>query len=162
MRTRELFNRNRIMEDGVWKAVEFSMYEQGNPTLECDMCKYDCYLSALVCPCDPKRIVCLDDAHKICNCPPENKILLFRYTTEELNKLVDRVGCNHANHKDKITTESLYSEAKEVSSVHTLGRTHLNAHQKKRKVIFWIYFSFFHNFFLKNWINFYIDFIDSL
>ncbi|PRP86884.1 peptidyl-prolyl cis-trans isomerase-like 4 [Planoprotostelium fungivorum] len=128
MRSSELYNRQRIKNDGVWKSIEFSRYDTTGTTPECDLCKYDCYLSALVCPCNPKRIVCLDDAHQLCGCPPEKKILLFRYTVKELNDMVEKAKGRGVETGVENPWET---PCRPVSSTSTIGRSNVRSLAKR-------------------------------
>ena len=104
MRSRELFLREKVSREGISKSCEFSKYEEQKDTLfECSVCKYDCYLSAIVCPCSPKNIVCLRHSDKYCDCSVSRKYLLFKYRMSEIEEMCRNVGAT-----DRDLEESLF------------------------------------------------------
>eukprot|EP01117_Protostelium_nocturnum_P012549 TRINITY_DN4622_c0_g1_i4.p1 TRINITY_DN4622_c0_g1~~TRINITY_DN4622_c0_g1_i4.p1 ORF type:complete len:583 (+),score=168.82 TRINITY_DN4622_c0_g1_i4:350-2098(+) len=124
MRNKELLYRERAIEEGIWKAVEFSKVEKDGKTLECHFCKYDCYLSAIVCPCNPDQIACLEDAHLLCSCESKRKFLLYRYTNAELNDMVRRVGGEDMKKDVERQVERLYInevESQRINKEQTKG-----------------------------------------
>ncbi len=67
LRGREVFLREKVlMKEGTWKCIHLDHFtEERDAVLECDICKYDCYLSAVVCPCSPDKVVCLRHSDRI-------------------------------------------------------------------------------------------------
>jgi len=64
---------------------------------ECFSCFYDLHLSAVGCECSPDRYSCLKHANLFCSCGMEKKIVLLRYTRNELTKLLEALeGESHA------------------------------------------------------------------
>ncbi|KAL3644975.1 hypothetical protein CASFOL_010155 [Castilleja foliolosa] len=57
--------------------------------LECTICSYDLYLSAVSCSCSPNTYSCLRHAKQLCSCPWSSKHFFFRYEITELNLLVE-------------------------------------------------------------------------
>uniref|UniRef100_A0A803M7N2 Uncharacterized protein n=1 Tax=Chenopodium quinoa TaxID=63459 RepID=A0A803M7N2_CHEQI len=57
--------------------------------LECSVCCYDLYMSAVSCPCNHNRYSCLLHAKHFCSCPWTEKIFHFRYEISELNILAE-------------------------------------------------------------------------
>ncbi|KAG8236043.1 hypothetical protein J437_LFUL015643 [Ladona fulva] len=55
---------------------------------QCEICKTTCFLSAIKCPCSGKRIVCLHHYRELCDCPPENLILRYRYKSHEFIEML--------------------------------------------------------------------------
>ncbi|KAK4399481.1 Lysine-specific demethylase [Sesamum angolense] len=55
---------------------------------ECFSCFYDLHLFAACCNCSSDKFACLKHANLICRCDPENRLVLLRYTIDELNTLV--------------------------------------------------------------------------
>ncbi|KAL0352734.1 UNVERIFIED_CONTAM: Lysine-specific demethylase [Sesamum angustifolium] len=55
---------------------------------ECFSCFYDLHLFAACCDCSSDKFACLKHANLICRCDPENRLVLLRYTIDELNTLV--------------------------------------------------------------------------
>lgn len=62
--------------------------------LECSICCYDLYLSAVSCPCSHNKYSCLVHAKHFCSCPWSEKIFFFRYEISELNILAEAVEGN--------------------------------------------------------------------
>ncbi|KAF1864452.1 hypothetical protein Lal_00021875 [Lupinus albus] len=64
---------------------DFDLYKER----ECFSCFYDLHLSAVGCECSPDRYSCLKHSNLFCSCGMDRRFVLLRYTTDELNKLVD-------------------------------------------------------------------------
>lgn len=56
---------------------------------ECSTCLYDLHLSAMGCPCSPGRYSCLKHSKQLCSCAWSSRFLLFRYSTGDLDVLVE-------------------------------------------------------------------------
>lgn len=56
---------------------------------ECSTCLYDLHLSAMGCPCSPGRYSCLKHSKQLCSCAWSSRFLLVRYSTSELEVLVE-------------------------------------------------------------------------
>lgn len=65
-----------------------------NTERECCSCFYDLHFSAARCSCSPDKFTCLKHAHLVTCCDPENRIVLLRYTIEELKTLVEALEEN--------------------------------------------------------------------
>ncbi|KAL1209805.1 putative inactive lysine-specific demethylase JMJ19 [Cardamine amara subsp. amara] len=59
---------------------------------ECCECFWDLHLSAVKCSCSPDRYSCPSHMRKLCACPWDKKIFLYRYTIDELNYLVEALA----------------------------------------------------------------------
>lgn len=59
-----------------------------NTERECLSCFYDLHLSAAGCSCSPDKFTCLKHANQISCCDPANRLVLLRYTIDELKTLV--------------------------------------------------------------------------
>lgn len=61
MRKAEQMLRHKVLqEEGISRCLHFSHFEGKDTVIkECTICKYDCYLSAVVCPCSPEKMACL-------------------------------------------------------------------------------------------------------
>lgn len=88
---------------GIWKSSRFkNFYADATPSTnpledcdiveECSICKYDCYLSAVVCPCKPQKIACLRHWQGLCTCENKRKVLLYRYKIADIDDLLVRLG----------------------------------------------------------------------
>ncbi|KAL9147620.1 hypothetical protein ABFS82_13G184800 [Erythranthe guttata] len=55
---------------------------------ECFSCFYDLHQSAVCCNCNSDKFACLKHANLMCSCKPDNRVVLLRYTIDELNSLV--------------------------------------------------------------------------
>ena len=53
----------------------------------CSLCKQNCYLSFVTCPCTSDRSCCLLHCRKMCPCEMSRRILFFRYSDAELDGL---------------------------------------------------------------------------
>lgn len=58
---------------------------------QCEVCKTTCFLSAVTCSCGSSQLVCLKHYSELCNCPPKNHTLRYRYTLDELPLMLHRV-----------------------------------------------------------------------
>lgn len=93
LRSTEEYLREKVtLKEGTWKATHFANFNSHDVIQECHHCKYDCYLSAIVCPCSPDKVVCLRHSDKICKCDPSRRILLFRWTLEDIDEIIKRLG----------------------------------------------------------------------
>ncbi|KAH6800440.1 Transcription factor jumonji family protein / zinc finger family protein [Perilla frutescens var. hirtella] len=64
---------------------------------ECTSCFYDLHLSAACCSCSPDKFTCLKHANVVSCCDPDNRLVLLRYTIDELKTLVKALEeCAHA------------------------------------------------------------------
>ncbi|XP_028305255.1 lysine-specific demethylase 5A isoform X2 [Gouania willdenowi] len=84
---------------------------------QCYNCKTTCFLSALTCSCSPDRLVCLHHTAHLCDCPPGNKCLRYRYDLEEFPSMLYGV---------KTRAQSFDTWAKRVTEA-------LDADQKSKK-----------------------------
>ncbi|KAK6141657.1 hypothetical protein DH2020_024599 [Rehmannia glutinosa] len=79
--------------------------------LECSVCLYDLYLSAVGCSCSPNIYSCLRHAKQLCSCPWVSKRFFFRYGITELNLLVEALEGNlkalHSWAKRKVRPDAL-------------------------------------------------------
>ncbi|XWS16682.1 hypothetical protein CRYUN_Cryun34aG0111800 [Craigia yunnanensis] len=55
---------------------------------ECFSCFYDLHLSACSCKCSPEQFACLKHVKNLCSCQDEDRVVLLRYTIDELKMLV--------------------------------------------------------------------------
>lgn len=55
---------------------------------ECFSCFYDLHLSASGCKCSPDEYACLKHSDDLCSCEEKDRLVLVRYTMEELRSLV--------------------------------------------------------------------------
>jgi len=95
MRKDEQWLREKVLiKEGIWKCLHFDSYEGKDMEVkECAICKYDCYLSAVACPCSDGKLVCLRHSDKLCKCPPGRRVLLFRWRLVDIDEMMKRVGC---------------------------------------------------------------------
>jgi hypothetical protein len=55
---------------------------------QCAVCWFDCFLSAVMCPCKGlNEVVCLRHSKKLCGCEGRKKVLMIRYTLAELDAM---------------------------------------------------------------------------
>lgn len=63
MKNEECALRQKVFNESIWRTAYFDSYT--DKILECSICKYDCYLSAVTCPCSPEKITCLNHSHLV-------------------------------------------------------------------------------------------------
>ncbi|XP_057516761.1 putative lysine-specific demethylase JMJ16 isoform X1 [Amaranthus tricolor] len=86
----ELRSRDYLSSASQSRKMDKSFNGDGQK-LECCICRYDLYLSAVTCPCDRNRFSCLIHAKHFCSCAWTGKIFFFRYEINELKILADAV-----------------------------------------------------------------------
>lgn len=57
----------------------------------CDLCKYVCVFTAVVCECNMKKVACARHYHHMCKCVRQKKYMLSWASNEELNSLIAQV-----------------------------------------------------------------------
>ncbi|CAA0832183.1 Putative lysine-specific demethylase JMJ16 [Striga hermonthica] len=62
--------------------------------VDCTICSYDLYLSAVKCSCCPNKYACLRHSKQLCSCPWTSKRFFFRYEIAELDLLVEALEGN--------------------------------------------------------------------
>ena len=84
--------RKNLLDQGVNLAER--VYFELIPDNErmCKECKTTCFLSAIKCKCSPEKMCCLNDFHKLCTCGSFNFILCYRYTMDELPRMVSAIN----------------------------------------------------------------------
>ncbi|KPP80172.1 lysine-specific demethylase 5A-like [Scleropages formosus] len=98
---------------------------------QCHQCKTTCFLSALTCPCNPERLVCLHHVSELCDCPVTNKCLRYRYAMDEFpamlhgvklraqsydtwaKRVTEALSADHKNKKDLIELKVLLEDAED-------------------------------------------------
>lgn len=78
----EEVNRRAVLQRGIGSVVHLGNDDE--PRRDCDACSYQCYLSALICPCSPKTAVCLRHTDLLCNCPPRRQGLVYWHSMEAM------------------------------------------------------------------------------
>ena len=58
---------------------------------QCHVCMHMCYISALVCSCDAKRVVCLRHFRDLCNCASSRKAFLYWHSIRDIEDMIERV-----------------------------------------------------------------------
>lgn len=60
IRDNETYFRKSVEKQGIWKSIRFQHYSLDQThNKECFACNFDCFLSAVVCPCNPSKLSCL-------------------------------------------------------------------------------------------------------
>eukprot|EP00884_Botryococcus_braunii_P010330 jgi/Botrbrau1/19299/Bobra.0073s0042.1 len=67
------------------------MQEGETEDAECAICHQIVHCSAVECACCPGRYVCLHDAERLCDCPPEQWRLAYRHSLAELEDMLQAV-----------------------------------------------------------------------
>ncbi|KAG7166548.1 Lysine-specific demethylase 5C-like [Homarus americanus] len=83
--------RRSLLHWGVTSAEREAFELLPDDERQCDFCKTTCFLSAVTCSCVQDRLVCLRHYKMLCECPPENHTLRYRYTLDELPPLLHRL-----------------------------------------------------------------------
>lgn len=105
--------RKQVQELGVVQTEREAFELVPDDERQCHYCNTTCFLSAVTCPCNPERLVCMYHVKKVCfQCPPEKFVLRYRYTLDELPPML---------HKLKQRAESFDTWSTKVENV--LGRT---------------------------------------
>ncbi|XP_063230043.1 lysine-specific demethylase 5-like [Bacillus rossius redtenbacheri] len=83
--------RKSLLEWGVTNSERVFFENLPDDERQCEMCKTTCYLSAVACGCNAKRIVCLKHYALLCDCPPKKHTMKYRYILDELLEMLQRV-----------------------------------------------------------------------
>merc|ERR1712070_1165781 len=57
----------------------------------CHVCKHQCFLSFVMCPCTVGKWVCLRHSKEVCGCPENRHILFYRNETRYLDSLCTKM-----------------------------------------------------------------------
>jgi histone demethylase JARID1 len=66
----------------------------------CSVCSTYCFLSAVRCPCNPKKLACAFHGGDMCDCSPSKKVLRYRYTIQELYGMLKGVQMRSQSYKN--------------------------------------------------------------
>ncbi|XP_066248844.1 lysine-specific demethylase 5 [Euwallacea similis] len=76
--------RKALLDWGVTNAEREAFELLPDDERQCEVCKTTCFLSAMTCSCSTTTLVCLRHYKNLCECPPQNRTLRYRYTLDEL------------------------------------------------------------------------------
>nr|CAI5832447.1 unnamed protein product [Callosobruchus analis] len=76
--------RKTLLDWGVTNAEREAFELLPDDERQCEVCKTTCFLSAMTCKCSSDVLVCLRHYKNLCECPPANRTLRYRYTLDEL------------------------------------------------------------------------------
>lgn len=76
--------RKTLLDWGVTSAEREAFELLPDDERQCEVCKTTCFLSAITCKCSTDVLVCLRHYKNLCECPPQNRTLRYRYTLDEL------------------------------------------------------------------------------
>lgn len=82
--------RKNLLEWGVTNADREAFELLSDDARQCEICKTTCFLSAVTCKCTT-NLACLRHFAELCECPPENHTLKYRYTLDELPLMVQKL-----------------------------------------------------------------------
>ncbi|KXJ81391.1 hypothetical protein RP20_CCG000730 [Aedes albopictus] len=82
--------RKNLLEWGVTNAEREAFELLSDDARQCEICKTTCFLSAVTCKCTT-NLACLRHFAELCECPPENHTLKYRYTLDELPLMVQKL-----------------------------------------------------------------------
>ncbi|KAF5292984.1 hypothetical protein FQR65_LT11102 [Abscondita terminalis] len=83
--------RKSLLEWGVTNAEREAFELLPDDERQCEVCKTTCFLSAITCSCNADTLVCLRHYAELCNCPPGNHTLRYRYTLDELPRMLQKL-----------------------------------------------------------------------
>ncbi|KAL3212777.1 hypothetical protein MRX96_007829 [Rhipicephalus microplus] len=83
--------RRRLLEWGITDAEREAFELLPDDERQCDYCKTTCFLSAVTCSCNGSKLVCIPHRDHLCDCPPSNHCLRYRYTLDELPIMLHRL-----------------------------------------------------------------------
>lgn len=86
----EAKQRGSIYVNGVKRSSRRQFELLSDDERLCEVCKTTCFLSAVCCENCP-NMVCLDHVEDMCECKTEHYELLYRYTLDELNVMLDKL-----------------------------------------------------------------------
>ncbi|XP_044042840.1 lysine-specific demethylase 5A isoform X2 [Siniperca chuatsi] len=106
--------RQAVQEIGVLSSEQEVFELLPDDERQCHKCKTTCFLSALTCSCSPDRLVCLNHAADLCDCPLGNKCLRYRYDLEEFPSMLYGVKTRAQSYDtwSKRVTEALAADQK--------------------------------------------------
>jgi histone demethylase JARID1 len=76
-------NMNTLIQSGVVKSTKMVMEVLSDDARECPACKATVFLYSIRCSCSG-RFACLEHAAQLCQCPADQKTIVYRYNHEEL------------------------------------------------------------------------------
>lgn len=81
--------RDKIVLEGIETCMRMVKENDQEDNKQCAVCWFDCYLSAVMCPCKGiKEVVCLRHSKKLCGCEGKKKVLMIRFTLAELDAML--------------------------------------------------------------------------
>ncbi|XP_014249418.1 lysine-specific demethylase lid-like [Cimex lectularius] len=83
--------RKKLLGWGVCEAEREAYELVPDDGRQCYCCKTTCFLSAVTCKCSTDKLVCLHHFDSLCDCPPKNHILRYRYTMDELPAMLQKL-----------------------------------------------------------------------
>lgn len=69
-------------------------HKEDKDDAECAICHLYLHLSGLECDCCPGRRVCLQHADNLCECDPSRWRLVYRYSLQDLDSILERLSAN--------------------------------------------------------------------
>lgn len=83
--------RRCLLEWGITDAEREAFELLPDDERQCEYCKTTCFLSAVTCSCNGSKLVCIPHRENLCDCPPSNHCLRYRYTLDELPVMLHRL-----------------------------------------------------------------------
>lgn len=84
-------HRKTLLDWGICDAEREAFELLPDDERQCEVCKTTCFLSAVTCSCGTSQLVCLKHYNELCDCPPKNHTLRYRYTLDELPLMLHKV-----------------------------------------------------------------------
>ena len=87
----ECTQRGAIVEAGLTDTKKVNFDRISEDERSCEVCQTICYMSAVVCPCNPGNLVCARHSKDLCDCPTKRRTLLAQYTVGQLALYVQQI-----------------------------------------------------------------------
>ncbi|BES89234.1 C5HC2 zinc finger [Nesidiocoris tenuis] len=85
----EKTRRTHVLSEGVFKAIWVRFEKYPDDERQCAFCNTTVFLSAVSCPCDESRLVCLEHVSKLCKCSPSNYIMKYQVKLDDLQQMAN-------------------------------------------------------------------------
>ncbi|KAG7495169.1 lysine-specific demethylase 5B-B-like [Solea senegalensis] len=96
--------RQKIKKLGVMQSRQVDYENLPDEERQCSKCWTTCYLSGVTCACSPGKTVCLYHTQNLCSCPQTSLELKFKFTLDELHRLMASVKLRAESYKEWLCT----------------------------------------------------------
>ncbi|KAF6215261.1 hypothetical protein GE061_010013 [Apolygus lucorum] len=129
----ERLRRTRALKLGVGNAVHVDFEKLPDDERQCCVCNTTVFLSAVACPCDYTRLVCLDHITKLCSCDSSNYIMKYQLKLDILQNLLVVISsklCGFDNWTSRVE-EALHGKKEKKVSLRKLTELLVEAKEKE-------------------------------